>query len=347
MTNKELARHFGVSPTAFSLIVNHKPGVSDETRERISAELERMGYGHLLKKENVKEQNSNLCFVVFKRHGQILDLHPFFLLLMENLEQRARMHGYNMLFTTIDLRLPLNEQIKYLNSMDVKGAVIFATEMHAEDIECFREFQRPYIVLDNDFMSLPVNAVSINNQMGTYQAVEYLVRLGHREIGYLKSISRISSFDEREKGYREALQSFGLELKPEYIFQVCYFEEGSHQDFRQILQKKAKLPTAFVTDDDTIAVGVMKALQEQGYRIPEDISIVGYNDRPTCSVTEPPLTSVNVSRYSFAAEAIDMLVGIVKNEERAKEKLRTKKLRVETKLYVRGSAGRPAGSNPE
>lgn len=342
MTNKELAKYFGISPTAFSLIVNHKPGVSDETRERICAELEQMGYGHLLKKETAREQNRNLCFVIFKRHGQVLDLHPFFLLLMENLEQRARKHGYHILFTTIDLRLPLNEQIRYLNEMEVKGAIIFATEMQEEDIECFREFEHPYIVLDNDFTYLPVNAISINNEMGTHQAVEYLVQMGHREIGYLKSTSRISSFDERERGYQEALRSFGLELNPEYLFQVRYSEEGSYQDFRQILQKDVKLPTAFVTDDDTIAVGVMKALQEQGYRVPKDISLIGYNDRPTCMATNPPLTTINVSKYSFAVEAIDTLVGIIRNKENSSDELRTKKLRIETKLYVRESVDRPS-----
>ncbi len=345
MTNKELAKYFGISPTAFSLIVNNKPGVSDETRTRVIAELKKMGYAHLLKKEEPKEKrdDNKLCFVVFKRHGQILDLHPFFLLLMENLEQRARTYGYNILFSTVDLRLPLNEQIRYLNSLDTKGAIIFATEMQPEDIECFREFRSPYIVLDNNFSNLPINTISINNEMGTFQAVEHLVQMGHREIGYLKSITRISSFMEREKGYREALEAFGLELKPEYVFTVRYFEEGSYQDFRQILDNKAKMPTAFVTDDDTIAVGAMKALQEFGYRIPEDISLVGYNDRPMCEVTNPPLTTVNVSKYSFAVEAIDTLMGIIKNRENIDVQLRTKKLRIETKLFVRESVCRYNG----
>ncbi len=147
--------------------------------------------------------------------------------------------------------------------------------------------------------------------MGTYQAVEYLCQMGHSKIGYLQSSTTIQSFAERESGYRTALNLPGLELDPKYIYQLPYTEEGSYQEFRLLLGKKIELPTALVTDDDTIASGIMKALSDKGYKIPEDITIVGFNDRPSCEISTPKLTSIHFSRYSFGLESVDFLIKII------------------------------------
>lgn len=335
MTNRELAKYLQVSPASFSLIINHKPGVSDATRNRVLSELQKMGYSHLLKEVQPEKREENIGFVVYRKHGEILDLQPFFLLLMENIEHRARQHGCNILFFTVDGRQPVLPQIEALNERSVLGLLIFATEMDEEDITYFGSFRRHYVIMDNDFSRLPLNTVSIDNQMGTYQAVEYLVRMGHREIGYLQSANQISSFAERNNGYRLAIQSFGLELKPEHVFQIRYTEEGSYQDFCRILQEKPELPTAFVTDDDTIAIGALKALKEYGYRVPEDVSLIGYDDRPICRIADPKLTTVEVSKYSFAVESVDMLLGILRNAGNLKGELRPKKMRIATNLLVR------------
>ena len=95
MTNKEIAQKLGISAAALSLIINHKPGVSDATRDKILTQLEEMGYGNLVKKMPTPA-GTNLAFIIYKRHGEILDLHPFFLLLMENIENHARSYGYKI-----------------------------------------------------------------------------------------------------------------------------------------------------------------------------------------------------------------------------------------------------------
>ena len=129
-----------------------------------------------------------------------------------------------------------------------------------------------------------------------------------RAIGYLQSEDYISSFGERERGYKEALARFGLELDPRYIYRVRYAEESSYLDISALLRENVPLPTAFVCDDDTIAVGALRAFQAAGLRVPEDISLIGFNDRPNTSLTQPPLTSVNVPRYSFGTAAVDAIV---------------------------------------
>lgn len=340
MTNREIAEKLGISPAALSLIINHKPGVSDATRASVLNSLREMGCEYLIKKAPVVPSN-NLCFIIYKRHGEILDLHPFFLLLMENIENRARTYGYNILLYTIDKRRPIEPQVERLNELDCQGAIIFATEMADEDMDAFSSLHIPSVTMDNDFTRLTCNSISINNQMGTFQAIEYLIKLNHTRIGYLKSNIRISSFKERHLGYESALKHFGLSFDPSDIFTVHYTEEGSYRDMRQYLEKSPalSLPEAFVCDDDTIAVGALRAFTEHGYHIPKDISIIGFNDRPACEVTEPPLTTINVSKRTFAAETVDELIRLIENQENITSETRSRKIRIGTKLIVRQSAG--------
>lgn len=339
MTNRELAKKLGISPAALSLIINHKPGVSDATRTAVLAQLKEMGLGHLVKKMPAPP-GRNICFIIYKRHGEILDLHPFFLLLMENIENHARTYGYSILLCTIDKRRPMEPQIGHINELDCQGALIFATEMQDEDMETFRGLRIPLVALDNDFSRLACNTVSINNQMGTFQAIEYLAKNGHSRIGYLKGSMRISSFLERQRGYEDALAYFQAAFRPEDILEVHYTEEGSFLDIRRHLEQNPSrsLPTAFVCDDDTIAVGAIRAFTEKGLRVPEDISVVGFNDRPACQVTVPPLTSVNVSKHALAAEAVDELMRLIEGKDGAETGPRSRKIRIGTKLMVRESA---------
>ena len=282
MTNKEIAKQLGISPAAVSIIINQKSGVSDATRARVLSELKKMGLESLVKKVT-PAASPNICFIIYKRNGAILDSHPFFLLLMEHIESRASKYGYGIQLSTIDRRKPVEPQIERINQQNSQGAIIFATEMFQEDLSAFDRLTIPYVTLDNDFSCLPCNSVAINNNMGTYQAISHLIENGHSRIGYLKSTNRISSFDERQEGYEKALEDYQKHFLDDDIWNVDYSEEGSYRDIRDRLSslKKKDYPDAFVCDDDTIAVGAIRAFTEAGLSIPEDISVIGFNDRPT------------------------------------------------------------------
>ena len=344
MTYKELAKQLNISPAALSLILNNKPGVSDATRTNVLKSVRDMGLESMIKQAPAAATviSNNLCFLIYKRHGEILDLHPFFLLLMENIENYARQKGYNILLYTIDRRRPMEEQIAQLNSLNVRGVIIFGTEMQDDDIEPFFSLPIPFVVMDNDLTRISCNSVSINNQMGTYQAIEHLTSLGHTRIGYLKSRIRINSFRERHMGYISALRHFGLQFDENNIFTISYSEEGSYRDLRHFLEehKNISLPSAFVCDDDTIAVGAMRALKETGHQIPETISVVGFNDRPSCEDTIPSLTSISVSKYAFAIETVDELLRMIARRGHTSPEVLSRKIRIGTKLIVRNSTSK-------
>jgi DNA-binding LacI/PurR family transcriptional regulator len=337
MKNKDIAKELGISQATFSLVINNKPGVSSRTREVVINYLHSHGYSDLLTPPPNTSSQKNICFIVYKRNGAILDQSPFFLLLMESIESSSRKRGYGNSFFTLDRRNPLDEQIQNVNSMDICGAVIFATEMEDDDIELLTSLKMPIVLLDNDFKNKIIDSVCIDNNLGTFQAVEHLVNMGHRKIGYLQSKRQINSFRERYRGYLSALDSFGLSLEPQYHYHVDYCEEGSYQDFKKIMNSKIALPTALFTDDDLIASGVIKALNEKGIKVPDDISIIGFDDRPICEKITPSLSSIRVPRLSFGSHAIDLLVNRLENDSSLINMNYSVKMRIGTFIKQRNS----------
>lgn len=194
----------------------------------------------------------------------------------------------------------------------------------------------PFVVMDHAFDIVPISSVAIDNSMGTELAVAHLAGLGHKHIGYLKCEFPVSSFDERHAGYRSALARYHLPADPALVFTLPNSEGGSYQVFSRVLREGAKRPTAFVTDDDPMALGVIRALMEVGIRVPEDISLVGYNDRPACQQSVPPLTTIRVPVDTFAEEGVDMLIREIGRREKNLP-LRSLKLRVGTQLVLRSS----------
>lgn len=340
MTNKEIAKLLNISETTLSFIINNKPGIAEKTRGRVIDELAALGYGHIVRKET-SVLTKNICFVVHKRHGGILNQSPFYLLLMEQIEERARNSGFNLIVRVIDTNDSLDERIRDLNASDISGIVVFATEMLDDDMKRFKKAAMPVISLDNDFTHLEMDSVVINNRVGTFKAIAHLAENGHREIGYLQCKTFINSFGERDRGFRDALGHFGLGLAPEHLFRVGYTEEESYQDFKKIIDAGAALPTALVSDDDTLTVGTMRALTECGIAVPDRISLVGFNDRPICQMTQPQLTSVHVPKDRFGALAVDLLAERIANPKTDSSDYR--KVEIGVRLIHRGSSRRLDG----
>lgn len=340
MTNREIAKSLGVSPATLSLIINNKPGVSEAKRNEILSALKQMGYGSLIKKEDVHADQDipqNICFAVYKKNGSILDSSPFFMLILESIEKHAERFQYNVQYSFLNDAKPLEQQLERLESSSARGIIVFATEMPDKNVAAFSKLSVPCVFLDNSFPSLEADCITINNRLGTAQAISYLVRKGHTKIGYLRSESRINSFCERETGYQKALQELGLTLEDRYIYTLPFSETACYRKMKELIAAGTELPTAFVSDDDILSSGVLTALTEAGYRVSDDFSIVGFNDRPMCELTTPPMTTIRVPRSSLGAAAVDLLHNRIAAGSSHFDESGSFKLQIGTKLVIRGT----------
>ncbi len=330
MRSKDLAKITGVSTSTISLVLNNKPGVSDNKRKEIIEKIKELNCEYLLKADVAFQEN--IGFVVFKRRGKIIDESPFFAYFLEGINSRVKQYGYNLTFIYMNKDMSVKEQEQQIQASGCKGMIIFAVEMIYEDLQAFKKSKLPFVILDNSFQINDVDAVAINNVQGIYKAVQYLVQLGHTKIGYIKSKVPINSFIERYNAFLMSLEKFNLPFNPEYVAEIGYSNVEMGQDMDFYLNNAKNLPTAFISDNDFLACGVMRSIIEKGYKIPDDISIIGFDDRPICSMVEPKMTTMAVPKNAFANNVVDLLIDKLNNRRNY-----TLKIEVGTSLLIRES----------
>jgi len=165
------------------------------------------------------------------------------------------------------------------------------------------------------------NGILINSEDSAKNAVEYLIKKGHREIGYLRGRFRIKAFTARASGYSRALHKHGINTDEQCVVTLSTSMDGAYSDMISFLEQRPKLPTAFFADDDMIALGAMKALQDKGYRIPEDVSIIGFDDLSSSEISTPRLTTIRVFKQEMGRMAVRRLIDVMKHGDFIKSKI--------------------------
>lgn len=304
---RDISTKTGFSPATVSNALNHKRGVNKETAAKVFRVAEEMGY-------IVENSITRIKLIIFKKNGSIIDDTPFFSTLISGMEQECRQCGYEMVVCNADQRdADYRKQVKMLLNDAGCGSVVLGTEMMPGDLDIFRGAKSPLVVLEHWSELMEFNGVLINNADSGRMATQYLIDKGHREIGYLRGAYRIAGFRSRYVGYQIALRKNHLELNNAYTVTLGTTSNGAYQDMLLHLEQNSKLPTAFFADNDMIALGAMKALQEKGIRIPEDISIVGFDDLPFSKISSPPLTTIQVPSAEMGRLAVHRVVELIKN----------------------------------
>lgn len=295
---RDLSKITGFSPATISNALNHKKGVNRETAEEIFRVARETGY---LSANAV----TKIRLLIFKKNGQIIEDTPFFQSLIEGFEEECHRLGYEMVISRADQReADYENQVREILHEQGAAVVVLATEMMDGDLEPYRNAPCPLILLDHWSESMEFNAVLINNADAARMITEHLLNYGHKEIGYLKGSFRIKGFRSRYVGFLTALRKKKIPYREEFTVTLGTSLNDAYQDMLKYLEKNPVLPTAYFADNDMIALGAMKALQEKGYRIPEDVSIVGFDDLPFSEISSPGLTTLRVPNREMGKMAV-------------------------------------------
>lgn len=312
---KTISKLSGFSPATVSNALNNKKGVNAETAKKIIKIAQEYGYIHESKITNIK-------LVLYKDSGMIFSDSPFFAALLEGIENESRRSGYSTtIFNLYKTSSDYQERLLQILNDSTSAILFMGTELSEQDAKMFENISVPLVMLDSWFENLDFNAVLMNNVDSVFQAVQSLIDKGHQRIGYLKSSIRIQNFRFRQEGYERALHNRNLEVDTKYFFSVPPTLDGAYIEMDQILQKKPDLPTAFFADNDIIALGAMKAFQKNGYRIPEDLSFIGFDDLPFCNVFIPALTTIRVFKQEMGQLAVQRLIELIKTNTTLKIKI--------------------------
>jgi DNA-binding LacI/PurR family transcriptional regulator len=311
----EIAKLAEVSPSAVSLALNGRVGVSDETRERVIAIARKYGYKGLSRLSS-KNGQKTLLFVSIIKHGGILnENHKVFVAdYIDGAQMKAGIKGWSLEVVSFDSS---NESkvIDYINSSNAAGAVILGTELSESDVSGFVKVRKPVVFIDVFYSHLPFDFVDMNNDAALFQTVSYLNNVGYNDLAFVSCFDETGNFTRRRLSFEKALRLLGIKVNE--VFRVGSRYEEAYSDMLKIINKGKRLPAVILCANDIVAMGCIKALKEKGYSIPSDISVIGFDNLPSATMTEPPLTTIDVPKKQISSKAVSLLLQRIKEGAKA------------------------------
>jgi len=307
----DIAKKANVSNTTVSLVLNNKPGVGSAKRRKILEIAKDLGYKTSKNGKNEYQNNKGIIkFYKISKHAHTVNRdHDVFLAdYIIGLNQEAKRRNYVL---EISDKVKIESMKDIINSNDVNrvsGIIVLGTELNYSDIEFFKSVNIPLGFIDTFFDFSDFDFVDMNNTSAVFKIIKYLVDSGHKNIGFIKANTDVRNFKLREVAFKEALEFLNIKYSEKYIYSVDSTFTGSYNDMINIIQKNAKFPTALFSSNDIIAYGCIKALREYNYRIPEDISIIGFDDLPMSTLMDPSLTTYNVSKKHMGEASMNLMI---------------------------------------
>lgn len=325
------------------MALNGKPGVSNETREAVLAEAVRCGYVTPRAMRAKFQPAKTISFVIYVGAG-IAAQTTFSTFVLQGVEAAAKEYGYRVLIHYLYEDHPVEKQLLAILD-DTAGIVLLGTDItdrqrSSIDAQLFRRISIPVVVVDNFLFAANVDCVGNDNMFGAKAAVSYLIKCGHRRIGYLRSKQRIANFEDRQVGVNLALaERADLKFPPLQVVDVDISSENAFADFCRWLRDGNTPATAYFAENDVVAAAAIRALTVQGYRVPEDVSIIGFDDVPICEMMQPSITTTHSFKERLGEMAVNILHQRIAAGEniRAAQEIGTMKVAIATRIKVRDS----------
>ena len=308
MTIKDLVKLTNTSPATVSLALNGKAGVSGTTRERIIKAAEENGY--ILPKRTAALPSSIIRLVAVSKPNTS-GIHnfrtTFFAEIINYIQTRCSELNYSMIYSMVPHSDFLQSILNLETIQPSCGIIVLGTYLESSEVPLLQQLPVPFVLLDRNCTIHNLNSVSINNFSGAYLAVEKLISCGHTRIGYISSSPNVYNLEERRSGFLSALRTHDLSLAPQDIIPTNSYSSDGVQRLKAALSDRSDIPTAFFCENDYTALSLVSALIQLGYSVPGDVSVIGFDDVPECSLTTPPLSTVHVDRQALATAAVDRL----------------------------------------
>lgn len=309
VTIKEIAAVAKVSTATVSLALNNKAGISKATRQKILKIAQSLNEERDKQSTFAQITKGSLRFLKIIKHGHVLsrDHEVFISRYIDGSEQEARANGYNLeinVFKMPDIR----EIIAHIKDAPVEGLIVLGTELTDKDLKLFEHIDIPIVFIDANFDFKRFDFVDMNNMEAVFQIVNYFIEHNHQEIGLIRSPVDARNLELRYVGFQRALKYFGIPYNSKHVFTVDSTFDGAYNDMLKVLRKGTKLPTAIFSSNDLMAYASIKAFREMGIKVPEDVSIIGFDDLPMCAVMDPPLTSMRVSQRQIGQMAVQLIL---------------------------------------
>ncbi len=335
MKIKEVARRAGVSAATVSRTINNPSMVDPITAKRVWKAIEELKYYPNSQARSLVSGRSRILGLI------VSDItNPFFPELIKGFEDVAINHGYEILVNSTNYdsaRMALC--VRRMLERKVEGVAIMTSEMDKHLVDQLVDCNVPMVCLDVSPTGKGISRIVVDYAMGVNEAVEHLLQLGHRRIGFIGGPSALKSARIRRTAFLRSLTRYGIDEDKRLVEEGDHTVEGGLSAMARMLESKCS-PTAVLTSNDLTAIGTMRAVRRAGLSVPKDISVVGFDDIRLAEFTEPPLTTVRLSRSELGENAFHALLRDLQEHPKAKADAK-----VETHLVIRESTCRAPDTN--
>jgi DNA-binding LacI/PurR family transcriptional regulator len=337
VTIKDVARRAGVAHSTVSRALRGSPLISDATAARVRKIAQELGYQPSAAARSLKTNSTQVLGVVVSNIDD-----PFFGEILQGIEDIAQANEYS-LFIAASQRDAERQQaiVRVMREHRVDGVVICSTSFSAAQSRQLSEYGIPIVVVNNQAAEDYKFSIYHDDMDGSRQVTRHLIDLGHERLAYLgNSLSGRTTLD-RLSGFRQEIELAGLPLLPEYIYEA---PGGRPENALAALNHFLDLPrrpTALVCFNDMMAIGVLKGLQQAGYRVPGDFSVTGFDNIVFSAYTQPPLTTFDQPKRFIGSEAAHLILGLLKTPTGADRSDQPKIRLLKGSLLVRKSTAPP------
>lgn len=326
-TLTKVAEIAGVSIATVSRVFRERPDVSEDARQRVLEAAKELGYtSGANQKQKSKDTIRYITIVIDYLDNQYVDV------IVQGILEQLNAHSFQAVLKLIrpDLKWE-NNYLEVIRRTGSEGLLIVSSDTRNMDFSSLIEHQLEYVFVGHGLENFQVPCVQATNWKGARDATNHLIELGHRRIGLVAGRANDSVSDAREHGYRSALIDAGIPYEPAIVRAGSYDRISGYEAARQLLSLEER-PTAIFACSDGMAMGILEAAWLMGLRVPEDLSLVGFDDLPLASSLHPPLTTVRQPLRQMGSVAAQMLVTLIEGRS-----LLAPQVELPTQLIIRQS----------
>lgn len=342
VTSEDVARKAGVSRTTVSLVLNDVQGVqiSDETRRRVIETAKALKYVPDAAAQALASRRAQTVGLILTRSPHHIASDTFLTQILDGLIRAIHIQGMRLLLDIVEPEHQKEAYLQLVRAKHIDGILLSGPRLDDDALQSLEEERFPTVLIgqlpDTDLCS-----VDVDNRSAARMAVDYLIDLGHKRIACITNAPIFyNASSERLNGYKDALRKAKLAIDDDLICYGDFDPQSGYQEMQKLLNLSTP-PTAVFVASDVVAFGAMAAIRERGLRIPENISLVGFDDVPFSRYMEPPLTTIHLPTEELARRSSELLFDLIHRKQ--PESRRTL---LPTHLVVRGTAAPLRDSYP-
>ncbi len=333
LTLEDIAKQAGVSRSTVSRVVNNHPNVRPDVRKRVMEVIQDTGFQPNPAARTLASQRSWTIGLVLPLSVSFFFTDPYYPHLIKGIAQACNQYGFTL---ALFLSATKEDEEKIFPRVSRKGlldGVLVQSGHHGEQhiIGRLIDSNMPLVVAGRPFRSDNVSFIDIDNVNAASQAVSHLIRLGRERIAAICGPTSSTVGIDRKQGYLKALTERGRDVDPALIVEGDFTEAGGYYAMQTLLPHK---PDAVFAASDIMAIGAMRAIREAGWKIPEDIAVVGFDDLPIATLSDIQLTTIRQPVIQFGVKAVETLLDLIENGNQP-----PRRIIMDTELIIRDSCG--------